>query len=74
MQYATNNNVGLSNSMKGSANQAAAISIQGRSNIYEAMSESNARLRVPKVNAAINSATITAYVHVEKLALSQLTN
>ena len=54
--------------MKGSDQQAVVLHIRGRTRIFEPMKYKNARMRVPKVNMAINSAVITANIHTSKLA------
>ena len=74
IQYATANVMGYSNSQEGSANQGAALSIKGRPEILQALNSSNqARIRVPKVNNAVNKATISAHVHIDKLSVASLT-
>lgn len=74
IQYATNNTLGYSNSQTESASQGAALSIKGRPEILKALTSSdNARIRVPKVNKAVNTATITAHIHVDKLSVASLT-
>ena len=67
IQYALNNQVGLSASMDNDMSQGMVLHIQGRKEIFTHQSEKNARIRVPAVNAAINKATIMATVRVEKL-------
>ena len=67
LQYATNRNVGLSQSMDKGGSQAIVLHIRGRTDIFEYSNESNARIRVPNVNKAINKATVIAEVRMEKL-------
>lgn len=67
LQYALRNDVGLSKSMDKDEKQAISLHIQGRKEIFMYSKEKNARIRVPNVNKAINRATISANVRVEKL-------
>lgn len=79
MQYALNNDVGLSRSMDGSSAQGIVVSIPDRKNIYESnnfdlidgVSDSpqiSAWQRSHKVNSAISSARIYAEIHLANLA------
>lgn len=75
IQYVSQNMVGYSNSQAGSKNQGAALSIKGRPEILQSLkSSSNARIRVPRVNNAVNDATISAHVHIHKLNIPSLTS
>lgn len=62
------NSIGLSQSMEGSTNQGVVLHIKGRKDIIASLNYKNARKRVPLANQAIKRATISAVVHVEKLA------
>lgn len=62
------NQIGLSQSMQNNTRQGASIHIQGREKIISAREPEQARLRVPRVNNAVAQASISAMVHVDKLA------
>ena len=69
MIMATSNTMGLSSSeaKDQGSNQPLTLSIEGRGKIIEAGKIEDAIRRVSKVNDLINSATITAHVHANKL-------
>lgn len=54
--------------MEGSSNQGVVLHIKGRKDIIASLNYKNARKRVPLANRAVKRATISAVVHVEKLA------
>jgi hypothetical protein len=54
--------------MEGSTNQGVVLHIKGRKDIIASLNYKNARKRVPIANRAVQRATITAVVHVDKLA------
>lgn len=74
INYALDKNVGLSSSMDKNETQAINLHIKGRKDFYEYKKEKNARIRTPRTNDKINSATIVAYVRVEKLMTAIPTN